>query len=171
MSTKVEWRFSSTISGELSVTMNGMTKMQALSAGNSTFQLLVSKKTENRIIRMANVFYNMYTGPRALSEAQFGMGSGLILLDNVRCNGREQRLVDCAHDGVGIHDCSSSEDAGVICVPDGITGIHAFFLHNVCLRIICLTIYRSSCLSVCLSQFAHTVTSDWPVEIPLRKAV
>ena len=51
----------------------------------------------------------------ALGEAYFGEGSGPIHYDEVTCNGTETRLADCAHNGVGIHDCSHSEDAGVQC--------------------------------------------------------
>ena len=51
----------------------------------------------------------------ALGEAYFGAGSGPILYDNVACTGTETHLADCAHNGVGIHDCSHSEDAGVRC--------------------------------------------------------
>ena len=51
----------------------------------------------------------------ALGEAYFGAGSGPIHYDEVTCNGTETRLADCAHNGVGIHDCSHSEDAGVRC--------------------------------------------------------
>ena len=47
--------------------------------------------------------------------AEFGRGSGPIFLDDIRCNGTESRLVNCASVGVGVHNCLHSEDAGVAC--------------------------------------------------------
>ena len=38
-----------------------------------------------------------------------------IWLDNVNCNGSESRLIDCQHNGLGIHNCDHHKDAGVIC--------------------------------------------------------
>ena len=37
------------------------------------------------------------------------------MLDNVGCTGTETRLIDCPNNGIGIHNCVHSEDAGVTC--------------------------------------------------------
>ncbi|XP_071481646.1 neurotrypsin-like [Diadema antillarum] len=52
---------------------------------------------------------------RSPSMAAFGSGTGPILLDEVTCEGGESDILDCFHDGLGVHDCSHSEDAGVVC--------------------------------------------------------
>lgn len=36
-------------------------------------------------------------------------------LDNVACAGGEERLSECVHNGVGVHNCVREEAAGVIC--------------------------------------------------------
>ena len=50
-----------------------------------------------------------------MGSATFGQGTGEILLDNLRCVGTENRLVDCQHNGIGIDNCAHSEDAGLRC--------------------------------------------------------
>ncbi|XP_035687115.1 fibropellin-1-like [Branchiostoma floridae] len=58
-----------------------------------------------------------YSGAwEAPKHAYFGMGSGRIYLDEVMCNGDEQYLSDCPHNGWETHDCGHHEDAGVVCI-------------------------------------------------------
>ncbi|XP_033634052.1 scavenger receptor cysteine-rich type 1 protein M130-like isoform X1 [Asterias rubens] len=52
---------------------------------------------------------------RAVEHAGFGEGTGLIVLDNVMCNGDETSLLACEHAGIGINNCQHDEDAGVVC--------------------------------------------------------
>ena len=69
--------------------------------------------------RDADVVCRMLGYSHALEErssATFGFGSGWILLTNVDCNGNEQSLLNCSHNGWGITaGCGHQEDAGVIC--------------------------------------------------------
>ena len=70
-------------------------------------------KTNNAVygIRIIATF----SGAVAVHSARFNSGVGVIHLDDVQCNGSESRLANCSHRGVGVHNCSSSQDAGVIC--------------------------------------------------------
>ena len=55
-------------------------------------------------------------GGTARGSAYFGRGNGPIYFNNVECTGTETQLSQCIHNGVGVHDCSHYEDAGVICM-------------------------------------------------------
>lgn len=48
-----------------------------------------------------------------VGSGTFGIGSGPIYLDDLRCTGTEDRLVSCPQATVG--DCSHVEDVGVRC--------------------------------------------------------
>nr|XP_054765125.1 deleted in malignant brain tumors 1 protein-like [Lytechinus pictus] len=50
----------------------------------------------------------------APGSAWFGKGSGQILLKYVNCEGTEDNLADCAHEGIGRYSCSHARDAGAI---------------------------------------------------------
>ena len=51
----------------------------------------------------------------ALSRAAFGLGTGPIYLDDLRCTGSEATLFECPFDPT--HNCNHFEDAGVRCLP------------------------------------------------------
>ncbi|XP_076867810.1 scavenger receptor cysteine-rich domain-containing group B protein [Brachyhypopomus gauderio] len=53
----------------------------------------------------------------AHGEAFFGQGVGAVLLDNVKCSGKENSLLQCSHIAWDVHNCDHSEDAGVTCTP------------------------------------------------------
>ena len=36
-------------------------------------------------------------------------------LDNVDCEGDEANLLNCSHNGIGVHNCAPGKDAGVRC--------------------------------------------------------
>ena len=55
-------------------------------------------------------------GASALLSAYFSRGSGPILMDDVRCTGSEDRLIDCRYDS-NTDDCFHYEDASVRCLP------------------------------------------------------
>ena len=55
-------------------------------------------------------------GALAISRAYFGTGFGRIHLDDLMCDGTEDALINCTHDGPLNHNCGHTEDAGVICM-------------------------------------------------------
>ena len=51
----------------------------------------------------------------AVVESQFGGRTSLIWMDQVQCTGEENYISSCSFGGWGVHDCSNTENAGVIC--------------------------------------------------------
>ena len=57
---------------------------------------------------------------KATAVKKFGAGTGRIWLDEVGCKDKDTDLIrHCFHKGWGIHDCSHSQDAGVVCDSKG----------------------------------------------------
>lgn len=55
-------------------------------------------------------------GGGAFSTGMFPpVSPGPIFLDNVACRGTETDLLECTHNGLGVHNCQHFEDAGVAC--------------------------------------------------------
>ena len=55
---------------------------------------------------------------RKVDVNRYGVGDGLIWLNNIDCGGTEQYIGQCLHGGWGAHSCSHHQDVAVSCSPD-----------------------------------------------------
>ena len=98
---------------------------------------------------MHTIFSCTNAGAIPLTGSEVVDGTGLILLDGLRCVGNELRLIECPHNGFLKHDCSGhSGDAGVKCLPNSSesessnsVSIITWFHRAPCLSLIHLHIY------------------------------
>ena len=69
------------------------------------------------------------------AAAEFTIGDGPIVLDDLECTGDERTLGECTHRGWGDSNCGHSEDAGVVCAASvttavpGVTSVPGTLLH------------------------------------------
>ncbi|XP_072034782.1 neurotrypsin-like [Amphiura filiformis] len=56
-----------------------------------------------------------YDAAVSVTDAKFGPGTGEIWMDNVNCDGSEDHIGNCGHNGWSTHNCTHNRDAGVIC--------------------------------------------------------
>ena len=56
-----------------------------------------------------------------ISQHNFGEGTGLPWLSDLRCTGSEDHLLQCPHDGVG-SGCPHFMDVGVVCTNEDLPG-------------------------------------------------
>ena len=133
MSLREGWRCVCTAAGALCAMMTGMRRMQLWFAGNWDTHRMVG-----RCYSGCSCWSQLLTFPPppltspppppppsttthspgsayGIHNANFGPGSGLIYLDNVRCTGTEATLLACRGQDPGDHNCRPTEDAGVFC--------------------------------------------------------
>ena len=56
-----------------------------------------------------------FNATAALGSTMFGAGSGPILFSELACIGNESIITECHHLLTGVHNCTHSEDVGVVC--------------------------------------------------------
>uniref|UniRef100_A0A1X7TEQ0 SRCR domain-containing protein n=1 Tax=Amphimedon queenslandica TaxID=400682 RepID=A0A1X7TEQ0_AMPQE len=88
----------------------------------------------------------------ARTRAYFGAGTGPINMDNVRCTGNEDTLVNCTYSST--HDCGHSEDAGVTC---GVTPQ----CNNSDIRLVDGSNDNEGRVEVCFNEYWGTVCDDY----------
>ena len=69
-----------------------------------------------------------YIGGSVKISAYFGEGTGLIVLDDVDCDGRESTIFACIHSNFGKHDCKHYEDVGVVCYGESSKGNYKYYI-------------------------------------------
>ena len=69
--------------------------------------------TEEALVVCSQLGY--HSQGTALTNNEFGIGTGQIWLDDVTCLGTETRLSHCRVSDWGIHNCAHYEDVGVRC--------------------------------------------------------
>ena len=59
----------------------------------------------------------VYQGAIPRLNSYYGRTTGPIWLDNIRCTGSESRIVNCAHNGIGVlaSHCDHGDDSGIEC--------------------------------------------------------
>jgi deleted-in-malignant-brain-tumors protein 1 len=74
------------------------------------------------------------------------------LLDNLGCTGTETRLVNCPHNGVGLHNCVHAEDAGLRCAAG---------CQNLALRLVSGTSTLEGRVELCSNNQWGTLCDDF----------
>ena len=77
----------------------------------------ISQLVYSLLVTVVLVKIILFADSTALSRAAFGLGTGPIHFDDLRCTGNEGTLFDCPF--TAQHNCNHFEDAGVRCLPDG----------------------------------------------------
>ncbi|KAL5022243.1 hypothetical protein ScPMuIL_001398 [Solemya velum] len=60
--------------------------------------------------------FDLNGGVKLYNSTKFGEGKEKIWLDQVFCDGSEQRIEDCEHGPWGVHHCEHDQDVGLACL-------------------------------------------------------
>ena len=105
--------------GAPSVTYCGTTVRLRWCVGNQGSLQLVSSMSTHGIQQspLTIAFSFNILGAEAFVNAQFGKGTGPLILDRLGCTGNEAGLLSCYHRGIEVigSNCTHSDDAGVRC--------------------------------------------------------
>ena len=121
VSSRVEWRCASMISGGQCVMTVGTVLMQLWSASSWDMQSLEVSAIINQFVWvfflnfLLNLMLFLWSGGIPYSNAIFGAGTGPIYLDDVACTPSASQLLECSSSPISRHNCPHSADAGVGC--------------------------------------------------------
>ena len=117
--------------GAQCATMAGAVWMHLWPVGSWDSLPVVSSLYQFKVKKVMTIRY-LFPGALSFSNARFGAGTGLILLDNVACSGTELYLFNCTNNGIGVHNCVHSEDAGIRCLNNPTRKYRNHALHTSC---------------------------------------
>ncbi len=91
---------------------------------NAVYHNILHNVSYFNVLHLSEMKVYLYEVPeRAFQRAHFGTYQRFFL-DNVHCQGTESLLLQCRGNSPGVHNCVSTETAGVRCQlrPGGING-------------------------------------------------
>ena len=76
----------------------------------------------------SHYFIHYRFGAEAVTNADFGQGSGSVFFEDLACIGTETSILSCPSNTTYNGNCLHTEDAGVIC-KTGETNIVTIYIH------------------------------------------
>ena len=67
-------------------------------------------------------------GTELLPISEFSQGTGPIFLDELACDGDEERILDCGGNAPGLHTCTHSQDVAIRCIGEYLKWIKLYKL-------------------------------------------
>lgn len=95
--------------GVVCVMMNGTTELEMWSVDN------LDSQKQRLCMELQDLALVQYNNIRMCIRGFCYIGEGPVLLDDVRCTGREANLLSCNHNGIGKQNCIPEEAASVTC--------------------------------------------------------